>query len=345
MSADIIEHPSGRSRPDAASKRWWRPHDIPAWAVLTAAMETEAIGALGLLLDYCYMHGKLPNSDPQRARICKLSGKRYSRHREALMVHFTADGRNVEIDLTREHSKRISAVKSEAGRKGGTSKSQAYARQEPGQNTSYLHQHLQSQSQIDREQPSTSSSSTPPAPSPPPLSQSRAREAEALKAEALASLPTSAKAHPGWSGLSTWIGRLLGEGVEPVDIVVGIAQCVRSLKGEPPSTFGYFTAAIERARETRTAPVPVAATLRQTGKHELGEAGEALRKRLGELEFAAWFSRSRLISILGDTVTLMVGSEFIRSRIISQYERHCIAAFSDMHPDISQLALIVEADR
>ena len=215
-------------------------------------MDAETIGALMLFEDYYYINGKIPKTDAECARVCKLSVRKFARNRSQILEGFDSEGRNADLDASISETERIIATKRDAGSKGGTSKSLAYARnlleQKPSQ------PEPQPESQIEKHgQPESSSSSSPPAP---PPSGPRAREAEAVAARALGSLPTSAKAHPGWRGLSAWIDQLLVDGAEPVDIVIGITQCLRSLKDQPPSTFGYFTAAIDRAREARTAPLP-----------------------------------------------------------------------------------------
>jgi hypothetical protein len=252
------------------------------------------------------------------------------------MAQFDAEGCSEKLDVSIAETERILANRRDAGRKGGTSKSLASARQMPEQNPSQPQPQPQPQSDSDKEAPQKSSSTSPPAP--PPIPVPRAREAEALAAEALAPLPTSARAHPGWRGLGAWIGRLLSDGVEGVDIVVGIAQCLRSLKDEPPSTFGYFTAAIERARDARTRPLPEPS---RPKPHQLGPAGDRLRQRLGNDVFASWFGGARIVGASGDTVTIGVDTAFIRTRIISQFEAQCVAAFSAIDPTVARVEVMV----
>lgn len=177
--------------------------------------------------------------------------------------------------------------------------------------------------------------SSPPAP---PPTRTLARE---IAIEVLAPLPVSARAHPGWRGLEAWIDRLLANEVERVDIVVGITQCLRSLKDEPPSTFGYFNAAIERARKARTAPLPQVPTPLANQPHRLGHVGDCLRKRLGNEVFAAWFGRATIVSECGDTATLAVETKFIRSRIIAEYQPACVEVFHAWKPSIARVDVIV----
>lgn len=338
MSAEIIKYPGALPEPEADFKLWWRPHNITAWAVLTAAMENEAIAALAFLLDYCYTHdGKLPNSDAARARIARLSGKKFARHRDSLMAHFDADGCNAEISASLEKGKRISAVKREAGRKGGASKALAYARQVPEQNASKTLASNSNSNSLQEEQDLESSST----PSPPP-SLPRTREGDEIAGEVLAALPVSARAHPGWRGFAAWIDQQLTDGAERVDIVVGALQCLRSLNDQPPKSFSYFAAAIARAREARTRPLPQAGAMLPEQPHNLGHAGDLLRQRLGNDVFASWFNQASIIDTRGDTMTIAVDTKFKRSRILAEFETACIDAFKASNPSIARLVVIVE---
>jgi hypothetical protein len=185
-------------------------------------------------------------------------------------------------------------------------------------------------------------SSTTPSPPRAAISEPRACEGDEIAKLLLQALSVSARAHPGWRGLSEWIAKLLANGVERVDIVVGIHQCLQSLKDRPPTSFSYFSAAIERAREARTRLLSqVVLPQRPEQPHHLGQAGDCLRKRLGNDVFAAWFGHASIISECGDTVTLGVRTKFIRSRIIAEYEAACVSAFSAQNPSIARVAVVV----
>ncbi len=334
MSADIIDHPGRRrlEQPERSAARYWMKHDVKAFAFETATADAEGAGALILLRGHYFITGSLPKTDAECSKVCRLSARKFARIRSWLFSFFDDEQKRAELDASIEETERIIENRRESGRKGGAGKALALARQMPKQNP----RQSESQSQLEPESQST----TPPAP--PPPSEPRAREAEALKAEALRSLPTSARAHPGWRGLSTWIAQKLGDGLEGVDIVVGIAQCLRSLKGEPPSTFGYFTAAIERARHARTAPLPHVPRP-QPDHHELGACGEVIRKRLGDDEFAAWFSDSKLLGIDGNTVLISVPTRFKRERIVANYELLLLDAFKSIHPQAERIEITIEA--
>jgi hypothetical protein len=181
-------------------------------------------------------------------------------------------------------------------------------------------------------------SASPPAPPP-----RRAREGDAAAERALASLSVSKRAHPGWRGLGAWIDRLLCDGVEQADIVVGIAQCLKSLKDEPPSTFGYFNAAIERAREARLRPLPVVRAVPGADQHQLGAGGDALRKRLGDDVFAAWFSRAKLVGVAEGTVIIAVATTFMKSHIVAHFETQCVQAFSLVNPSVVRVDVVVQS--
>jgi hypothetical protein len=181
-------------------------------------------------------------------------------------------------------------------------------------------------------------------PSPPPDSLLRAREGEAIAAEVLAKLPAATRVHPVWRGLSSWMAQLLADGAERVDIVVGFEQCLHSLRDRPPNSLTYFSAAIERAREARTRPLPQLAAPKAEQPHQLGKAGDELRKRLGDNGFASWFSHVTLISISGGTVSLQVPSPFHRYQILDRYEAAIIAAFQHIDPSTVRLVISTKQD-
>lgn len=351
MTAEIIDHPGMRSTNELKTQRlpaarFWMKFNIPTFLAKTAAMDTTAIGALVLLEGYYFLRGELPKTDQDRARVCKLSGKKFASYRTQLLSFFDDEGRSAELDASIDEIDRISSSRRDAGRKGGASKSQAIAKQEPEQKAPKIQ--IESQIQKELQEPRESESSSPPAP--PPSSESPAREkavcqlGQEIAAEVLVSLPITARAHPGWRGLGAWIDRLLSDGVERVDIVVGITQCLSSLKDQPPSTFGYFTAAIERARATRAASL-LQVTRPQPAHHDLGDCGDTLRQRLGNDVFAAWFEGSKLLSISGDTVMISVPTKLKQSRIIANYQTDCIKAFKADHPSVQMLNVTVEAER
>ena len=314
--------------------RYWMKHDVKAFVFETATTDAEGAGALALLRGHYFMTGGLPKTDAECSRVCKLSARKFARHRPWLFSFFDENGRSAYLDALIAEAERISEARRDAGRKGGAGKALAFARQSHKQDPE------QSQSQSPSNKEPESLSSLPPAP-PPPLPDLPAREADEVAGEALASLPVSCRSHPGWRGLSAWIGRLLADGVDRADIVVGIAQSLLSLKDEPPSTFGYFNRAIERAREVRTRPLPEAARP-QSVQHELGDSGEILKNLLGEDVFAAWFGGSKLICVSGDIVTISVATPFYKSRIVANFELACIRAFKASHPAVERLTVIVE---
>src|SRR3954471_23010543 len=99
MTADIIEHPSGRRRAEARrapAARFWMKFNIPTFLARTAAMDTTAIGALMLIEGYYFLHGELPKTDQDRARICKLTGKKFAFYREQILSSFDGEGRSAE---------------------------------------------------------------------------------------------------------------------------------------------------------------------------------------------------------------------------------------------------------
>lgn len=176
-------------------------------------------------------------------------------------------------------------------------------------------------------------------PSPPP--RTPAREGNEIAAEVLASLPVSARAHPGWRGFGAWIDQHLTDGAERADVVVGAFQCLHSLGDQPPKSFAYFAPAIARAREARTRPLPQAGVMLPERPHKLGPAGDQLRKRLGNDVFASWFNQASIIDTCGDTVTIAVATKFIRSRIIADFEVTCLEAFRASDPSIARVVVTV----
>lgn len=341
MSAEIIDL-NGRAFADPKSERspalFWLRHNPATFLMETATVDAEGAGALILLRGYYWLNRHLPKTDAECAKVCKLSKRKFEHQKLWLFSFFDSDGRSAELDASIEEIERKVQTNRDAGRRGGVSKSLANATANANRPPQRTSSQLELESEIELKKEQKSSSSSPPAP--PPLTP-RARETgEAIAARALASLPVSARAHPGWRGLAEWIDRLLSDGAEPVDIALGIYQCLRSLKDQPPSTFGYFTAAIERAREARLAPLPEV-TRPDPAQHSLGAGGETLRKRLGDEVFVAWFGHASIVSERGDTVTLGVGTRFIRSHIIAEYEAACIAAFSAQNPSIARVEVVV----
>lgn len=302
-------------------------------------MDTETIGALMLIEDYYYIHNGIPKTDAECARVCKLSARKFARIRSALFSGFDDEGRNEQLDASIEDVERILSSRRDAGRKGGTGKALAFAKAELKQNRSEPEPEPEPELELEKEEKPESSSKKP---SPPPSSGPRASEAEEIAVQVLAPLPLTARAHPGWRGLRAWIGALLCDGAHPADIVIGIAQCLRSLKDEPPSTFCYFDKAIERARAARTAALPEIGRP-VSDQHELGPAGETLKNLLGRDVFAAWFGGSRLLDISGSAVTISVSTELKRSRILTNFEVACVKAFDLVQPPIDRLVIAVEA--
>src|SRR5215211_7187649 len=133
IMADIIDHP-GRRRADelkarrAPAARFWMKFNIPNFLAKTAAMDTTAVGALVLLEGYYFLRGELPKTDQDRARVCKLTGKKFASYRAQLLSFFDDEGRNAELDASIEDIERISSTRRDAGRKGGSSKSLAFAK-------------------------------------------------------------------------------------------------------------------------------------------------------------------------------------------------------------------------
>lgn len=331
--------PAGAPKASRSSARFWMPVNCKDWMFKTATMDAETSGALFALYLFYFMNGSLPKTDAEIARVCKLSGKKFVSRRSQLLAGFDDEGRNAEIDASIEEIERKVSKNREAGRSGGQAKAVAFASRSLQRNASQL----ESESQLEEElqtPPESSSASSPP-PAPPPLTEPRAREADEVTAEALASLPLSARAHPGWRALSAWIAHQLGNGVERVDIVVGITQCLASLKDQPPSTFGYFTKAIERAREVRTRPLPEVPQPKSS-HHQLGDSGETLKKWLGNDVFAAWFGGAKLIGLRDDMLMISVATPFIKSRIVSDYGDLCLKAFKQINPRIARLHIEVD---
>ncbi|UYO37485.1 DUF1376 domain-containing protein [Rhodopseudomonas palustris] len=345
MTAEIIDHPSGQRRPDPerVASRFWMKHDVKAFAFETSTMDAEGAGALILLRGHYFITGGLPKTDAECAKVCRLSARKFARIRSWLFSFFDDEGRSEELDASICEAERISATRREAGRKGGVSKALAFARREPKQNPRQSQLQSQLQSQSEEQQPSESSSS-----SPPPPSEPRAREADEIANEVLGRLPLSARAHPGWRGFGAWIDRILSGGAHRVDVVAGVTQCLRSLEDKPPSSFGYFSAAIERAREARTRSLPSVGTrvmLAMPDPELLGPAGEILRKRIGDDVFASWFGKAHLTSIRGDTATVAVQNSFVQSRVIAEYERPLLEALSAADPAISRVVVVVGDNR
>jgi uncharacterized protein YdaU (DUF1376 family) len=259
---------------------WLRAQAPRSWTLCSKGEEridAEGAGPLILLRGHYFITGSLPKTDAECAKVCRLGARKFARIRSWLFSFFDNEGRSAELDASIEETERIISNRREAGHKGGVGKA--------------LNEELQ-------EEEHAKSSST--KPSPPPSFEPRAREGDEIATEALAVLPISVRANPGWRGLGAWIARLLSDGVDRADIV-GIAQCLRSLKGQPPNTFGYFSAAIERAREARTRPLSRAAPVPLPDQpHQLGPAGDCLKKMLGNEVFAAWFGRSKVVSVAGD---------------------------------------------
>lgn len=265
MSAEIIEHPSGRRRaddkPERSSARFWMKHDPAKFLMETASVDTEGAGMLIKLRGYYWMNRRLPETDAECARICGVTLKKFRQRRSWLFSFFDADGKCPELDASIEEIERKVAINREAGRRGGISKSLANASRSLQRPPSQLEP--EPEKELEHELSSESSSSSP---SPPPprawidaifrTDQLPAATGDKIAAELLATLPVSKRAHPGWRGFGPWIDRLLADGVARADIAVGVFQCLRSLHDEPPKTFRYFAAAIERAREARTRPLP-----------------------------------------------------------------------------------------
>lgn len=300
-------------------------------------MSAEAIGALVLLEDYYFYHRGIPKTDAECAQVCKLGARKFARIRAQLFASFDDEGRSADLDASIEETERIIASKRDAGRKGGEAKALAYARQLPQQNPTQPQPQPQPQSELQKDE-HLESSSAPPAP---PPSEPRARQGDEIAAEVLAKLPASARAHPVWRGLSAWMAQLLADGVERVDIVVGFAGCLHTLRNRPPNSLAYFSAAIERARIARTAPLPeVAAKADQP--HLLGRAGDILKKRIGADVFDSWFGKATLINVSGGTVTIGIETAFMRSRIIANYQTACTEAFQAVSPiPIVRLVVVV----
>ena len=252
MSADIIDHPSGRRRTgehagaEKSPARYWLKHDVKAFAFETATVDAEGAGALILLRGRYYITGCLPKTDAECAKVCRLSARKFARLREWLFSFFP-NGKSAELDASIEETERIIANRRDAGRRGGVGKALASARQNSGQ--------LQSQSELQKEKPSSSSSEEP-SPSPAPNSEPRAREATEIAAECLAVMPISMKADPRMRGFTAWIARLHSDGVDKAAIIEGVTRSVPSLDG-PPSTFEYFRPAIDRAAAAHCRARPV----------------------------------------------------------------------------------------
>lgn len=344
MTADIIEHPGGRRRPDQhverSPARYWMKHDVKAFAFETATADAEGAGALILLRGHYFITGSLPKTDAECSKVCRLSARKFARIRPWLFSFFDLEGKSADLDASIEETERIIETRRDAGRKGGTGKALAFAKQTPKQNPRQSESQLESELQEEKQ---LRAESTTPAPSPPP-SWPRAREGDELAAEVLASLPIGARAHPVWRGLNAWMAQLLTDGSERVDIVVGFAECMRSLQDRPPNSLSYFSAAIGRAQEARARlrllsqkhPVPNA------DQHQLGDGGEILRKSLGDDVFASWFGSARLVSVSGDTATISVASAFKRTWIISNFDTVCIAAFKRTDPSIDRVDIVVD---
>ncbi len=335
MSAYINEDLSGSHRADEHTKaerspaRYWMKHDVKAFAFETATADAEGAGALILLRGHYFITGSLPKTDAECAKVCRLSARKFSRIRPWLFSFFDDEGRDAELDGSIEEIERKIENRRDAGRRGGAGKALALAKQMPKQNAS------ESDSQSELYQGRETK-----APAPPP-EEPRARECDGIVQEVLGALPVSARVHPGWRGLSAWIAQLLSDGAERVDIVVGVLQCLRSLNDRPPTSFSYFSAAIERAREVRTRPLPQAVAPLLDQAHQLGPAGDRLKRRLGNEVFAAWFSQAKVVGECGDTVTLSVDTKFKRFRIVSEYEAACIDAFSALNPSITRVVVLV----
>ena len=335
MSAEINTDPGGPGRADEHKKaerspaRYWMKHDVRAFAYETSTADAEGAGALVLLRGHYFITGSLPKTDAECAKVCRLTARKFAHIRPWLFSFFDDKGRNAELDGNIEEIERKIENRRDAGRRGGVGKALALAKQMPKQNVGESESQSESYPEKDIK-----------APAPPPA-EPRARECDEIVEEVLGALPVSARGHPGWRGFSAWITQLLSDGAERVDIMIGVLQCLRSLNDRPPTSFSYFSAAIERAREARTRPLPQAAAPLPEQAHHLGPAGDRLRKRLGNEVFAAWFSQSRIVGECGDTVTLSVDTRFKRSRIVSQYETACIDAFSALNASITRVVVLV----
>jgi len=304
-------------------------HDVRAFAFETSTADAEGAGALVLLRGHYFITGSLPRTDAECAKVCRLTARKFSHIRPSLFSFFDDKGRNAELDGNIDEIERKIENRRDAGRRGGVGKALAFAKQMPQQNVGESESQSESYQEKEIQEPS------------PPPAVPRARECDEIVEEVLRALPVSARGEPGWRGLSAWITQLLSDGAERVDIMVGILQCLRSLNDRPPTSFSYFSAAIERAREARTRPLPQAVAPLPDQAHHLGPAGDRLKKRLGNEVFAAWFSQAKIVGECGDTVTLRVDTRFKRSRIVSDYEAACIDAFSAYNPSIIRVVVLV----
>ncbi|WP_168202821.1 MULTISPECIES: DnaA N-terminal domain-containing protein [unclassified Tardiphaga] len=78
----------------------------------------------------------------------------------------------------------------------------------------------------------------------------------------------------------------------------------------------------------------------------LGAAGDALRKRLGDDRFRAWFGdKVAIYSEDGDTVTLAAPTRFIRDYIIAQFLDTVLDVWRRIRPATKRIDVIVAAER
>lgn len=303
MAAEIIRHPAEFKAPEVhrrSNARWWMPLDVAQFIADVAGMDAEGAGALMMAYCHYFRHGSLPNDEDQLARICKLSRAKFRRRRDQLSTFFEANWKHPALDATIEKIEGNIEKKRAAGARGGVSKSLASAR------------HPRSNQDQDQDQEAyQEKDSASPSPLPPPA-EPRAREAAEIAAEALGSLTASERAHPGWTGLRSWIDQALTDGAARVDLVVGIAQALRSLGSDPPASFEYFRRPIERARAARARPLPDGGPAAlSVGAFEfgicnhLGEPTGLVRKTIGEDRLTALHARylaGAVLSALADEV-------------------------------------------
>ncbi|UYO55696.1 helix-turn-helix domain-containing protein [Rhodopseudomonas palustris] len=89
-------------------------------------------------------------------------------------------------------------------------------------------------------------------------------------------------------------------------------------------------------------PLTAEGSLRERCGHAgpLGAGGEALRRRIGDDRFAAWFSKVTLLSDADGEIVLSAPTSFIRDHITAQFDADLDAAWRSATPDFRRVVIV-----
>ncbi|MGX7741554.1 helix-turn-helix domain-containing protein [Rhodopseudomonas parapalustris] len=103
----------------------------------------------------------------------------------------------------------------------------------------------------------------------------------------------------------------------------------RSAPRGPLGAGGGFSYGIRYQEQERSAP-----------SGPLGAGGEALRRRIGEDRFAAWFAKVTLLSDTDGEIVLSAPTAFVRDRIALEFDADLDAAWRSTVPDFQRVVIV-----